>query len=150
ERDGWKQVYAVSRDGKQTRQVTPGAFDVIDVAGVDEKGGRLYYLASPEQPAKQFLYAARLDGSKTHRVTPPGDKGMHSYQLSPDGRWAIHTHSTFDTPPVIDLVQLPEHKVVRTLVDNAKLAEKVKALKRQLTEFFRVDIGGGVELDGWM
>jgi dipeptidyl-peptidase-4 len=150
ERDGWKRVYAVSRDGKQTRLVTSGDFDVIDVAGVDEKGGWLYYLASPEQPAKQFLYAARLDGSKTHRVTPSGDKGMHSYQLSPDGRWALHTHSTFDTPPVIDLVQLPEHKVVRTLVDNAKLADKVKALKRQPTEFFRVDIGDGVQLDGWL
>jgi dipeptidyl-peptidase-4 len=54
-----------------------------------------------------------------------------------------------DTPPVVELVQLPEYKVVRTLVDNAKLKEKLKALDIAPTEFFRVDIGNGVELDGW-
>ena len=34
-------------------------------------------------------------------------------------------------------------------MDNGKLAEKMKALKLGKPEFFRVDIGDGVELDGW-
>ena len=48
-----------------------------------------------------------------------------------------------------DLVRLPQHKVVRTLVDNAKLRDKLNALKRRPTAFLRVDIGDGIELDGW-
>jgi dipeptidyl-peptidase-4 len=34
-------------------------------------------------------------------------------------------------------------------VDNLKLKQKVNALKKLPTEFFRVDIGNGVLLDGW-
>ncbi len=49
----------------------------------------------------------------------------------------------------IELVSLPDHKVVRTLVDNAALRAKLEALKPAPAEFFRVDIGDGVELDGW-
>jgi dipeptidyl-peptidase-4 len=149
ERDGWKHVYLVSRDGSQTKLLTKDAMDIIEVVGIDEKAGWLYFTASPDNATQQYLYAARLDGTKTQRVTPPGTKGTHAYQLSPDGRWAIRTFSTFDTPPVIDLVQLPEHKVVRTLVDNSKVLAKVKALKRQPTEFFSIAIGNGVELDAW-
>jgi dipeptidyl-peptidase-4 len=149
ERDGWKHVYVISRSGQHTKLITPGPFDVIDVVGVDEKGGWLYYSASPDNAAQKYLYRARLDGSKTQRVTADGAQGSHDYQLSPDGHWAIHTYSTFDTPPVIDLVQLPDYKVVRILEDNTKLHEKVKALKRRPAEFFRIGIGNGVELDGW-
>ena len=111
ERDGWKHVYAVSRSGEQ-KLLTPGPFDVIDVAGIDEAGGRLYYYASPDNATQKYLYAVDLDGKNARRVTPAASKGTHDYQLSPDGRWAIHTHSSFGTPPVIDLVRLPEHQVV--------------------------------------
>src|SRR2546423_11254813 len=41
ERDGWKHVYTVSRSGQETKLLTPGDFDVIDVAGIDEKDRRL-------------------------------------------------------------------------------------------------------------
>ncbi len=52
ERDGWKHVYAVSRDGKSVRLVTRGPFDVLEVKGIDDKGGWLYYVASPDNPTQ--------------------------------------------------------------------------------------------------
>src|SRR5437667_79454 len=36
ERDGWNHIYSVSRDGKTVKLVTPGAYDVVSVAAVDE------------------------------------------------------------------------------------------------------------------
>jgi len=36
------------------------------------------------------------------------------------------------------------------MVPNAAVIENVGKLKRGSSEFFRVDIGGGVQLDGWM
>src|SRR5262249_60079979 len=45
---------------------------------------------------------------------------------------------------------LPEHTVVRTMIDNKELDERLAKLKPVPQEFFRVDIGDGVELDGWM
>src|SRR5207248_3062334 len=73
ERDGWRHVYRVSRDGKTVRLVTPGAFDVIEVAALDEPGGWLYYIASPDNATQRYLYRIPLDGSgKPERVTPAG------------------------------------------------------------------------------
>jgi dipeptidyl-peptidase-4 len=149
ERDGWRRAYVVTREDGQFKPTTPAGADVIDVAHVDEKNGWLYYYASPTNPTQKYLYRVRLGGGSAERVTPQSQKGTHEYDISPDGRWAIHTHSTYDTPPVTRLVGLPGHTAVRTLAENRKLHENVKALRRLPTEFFRIDIGGGIELDGW-
>ncbi len=149
ERDGWRRAYVVARDGKQVKAITPPGIDVIDVAHVDDKNGWLYYYASPTDATCKYLHRVRLDGGSPQRVTPEGQKGTHEYDISPDSRWAIHTFSTFDTPPVVQLVSLPDHKTVRPLAENKKLLAVVKGLKGGPAEFFRIDIGGGVELDGW-
>lgn len=36
------------------------------------------------------------------------------------------------------------------MVDNAELQKKIDAIKKGAQEFFQIDIGGGVTLDGWM
>ena len=148
---GWRHAYAAPRDGSQWRLLTPGDFDIESVEGVDGAGEFIYFIASPTDPTRRYLYRARLDGRGTpQRVTPPNQPGTHSYDLSPDGRYAVHTVSTIDRPPVTDLVQLPEHKTLRVLEDNRELAAAVAPVLQPATEFFRVDIGGGVALDGWM
>jgi len=150
ERDGWRHLYLVSRSGNERTLLTPGEFDVISLLSVDEDGGWVYYIASPDNPTQRYLYRAALDGGgNAERVTPVGQEGTHNYQISPDSKWAIHTYSSINKPPVIDLVRLPEHTRVRVLESNSELHEKVAAIKKRPTEFFRIDIGGGVLLDGW-
>ena len=150
ERDGWRHAYVVSRDGAAINLITAGEFDLISVEGIDQSAGSLYFIASPENPTQRYLYRASLDGrGKPERVTPKGEPGTHSYNVSPNARFAFHTYSSFGKPPRIDLVRLPAHASVRSMVDNAALGGKVNKLKRGPSEFFRVDIGGGVQLDGW-
>jgi dipeptidyl-peptidase-4 len=150
ERDGWRHLYLVSRSGKKTTLLTPGEFDVISVQSIDEDGGWVYYIASPDNPTQRYLYRVGLDGSgKAERLTTTTQKGTHKYQMSKDSRWAFHTYSSFDTPSIIKLVRLPEHKAVRILTDNSELRSKLSKLKKTPTEFFRIDIGDGVLLDGW-
>ncbi len=160
ERDGWRHLYVVDRDGKSTRLVTPGAFDLHDpgsafgnplVAGTDSAGGWIYFTASPDNPTQLYLYRARLDGrGAAQRVTPAGQRGTHGYVIAPGAQWAFHTYSAFGTPPVTELVRLPDHRVVRTLAANAGAKAAVAALRRRPVEFFRVDAAPGVALDGWM
>ena len=45
---------------------------------------------------------------------------------------------------------MPDHQVARVLEDNRELQSKVNTLRPGLTEFFRVDIGSDVKLDGWL
>jgi dipeptidyl-peptidase-4 len=151
ERDGWKRLYVVNRDGSGMAPLTPPNTDVMDVVLLDDKGGWLYYIASPNEPTRRYLYRVKLDGSmKATRLSPASERGWHSYDISPDGRWAFHTYSTFETPPVVSLIALPAHKLVRTLENNAALRDQVTAIKRRPTRFFRVTTTDGITLDGWM
>jgi dipeptidyl-peptidase-4 len=150
EQDGWRHLYSVSRSGTPVTLLTPGDYDVVSIAGVDEKLVAAYLIASPDNPTQRYLYRVPLaGGGKLERVTPEGQPGIHSYVPSPDGRWAFHTYSRFGQPPVIDLVRLPSHERVRVLADNSALRAKLDRLKPCPPEFFRVDIGGGVKLDAW-
>ncbi len=151
EKDGWRRAYVYSRDGKEQAILTPGESDIIERAVVDEAGGWFYYYASPDNATQKYLYRVRLDGAgKPERVVPMDQPGTHDYDFSPDAKWAFHTYSTFDTPPVTELVQLPEHRIVRVLEDNRELRKKMESLISQPTEFFQLEIGGGVVMDAWM
>jgi dipeptidyl-peptidase-4 len=151
EKDGWRHAYVYSRDGEQQALLTPGDFDIIERATIDEAGGWFYYYASPEDATQKYLYRVRLDGkAEPERITPLNQPGTHDYDFSPDAKWAFHTYSTFDSPPVTELVQLPGHKVMRVLEDNDELRKKMAPLISEPTEFLQLDIGGGVIMDAWM
>ena len=151
EKDGWRHAYIYSRDGEEQALLTPGVSDIIERGMVDEAGGWFYYYASPDNATQKYLYRVRLDGNgEPERVTPMNQPGTHDYDFSPDAKWAFHTYSTFDTPPVTELVQLPEHRVVRVLEDNEELRRKMESLISQPTEFFHIKIDGGVVMDAWM
>jgi len=160
ERDGWRHLYAISRDGARTRLVTPGNFDLHNpasafgeplVVGVDSAAGWVYYTASPDNPQQLYLYRTRLDGKgKQERVTPKDQPGFHLYEISPDGRWAFHTYSQRGTPPTVEVVRLPKHERVRTLVANERLRGALGRLARGPVEQIKVDAGGGLRLDGWI
>ncbi len=148
ERDGWRHLYRVSRDGDIVR-LTRGKYDVLDIEGVDEKAGWVYFGASPDNPTQRYLYRVRLSGGKAERVTPRAQPGTHTYNISPDAQWSIHTWSSFTNPPITDLVRLPDHSRVRMLEENKKLRDRLAALRRPTCEFFRVNIGKKLALDGW-
>ncbi len=145
------ETIATSRDGKEQALLTPGDYDIIEFARIDESCGWFYYYASPDNATQKYLHRARLDGSgRTEQITPANQPGIHKYNFSPDFKWAFHTYSTFDTPPVTELVKLPEHKVLRVLEDNKELSNKMKKFITRPTEFLQLDIGGSVVMDAWM
>ena len=151
EADGWRHAYVISRDGASQRLVTHGEFDILDVVAVDEEDGWLYYTASPEDPTRQFLYRSRLDGEGApERLTPAGESGTHTYETGPGAEWAFHVHSAFGDPPVTELVHLPDHRTQRVLAANQEYRARIAALERGAPEFFRVDQGEGVMIDGWI
>ena len=165
EKDGWRRAYVYSRDGKEQAVLTPGGVDIILSKGfhqkvpgrniehgmVDEGGGWFYHYASPDNATQKYLYRVPLNGSgETERITPADQPGFHDYDFSPDYRWAFHTYSNFDTPPVTELVEMPEHRMVRVLEDNNELRAKMETLVSRPTEFIQLDIGDNVVMDAWM
>jgi dipeptidyl-peptidase 4 len=151
ERDGWRHIYSISRDGRDVKTVTVGNFDVTGVDKVDDVNHWLYFEASPDNATQRYLFREKLDGSAApQRLTPASEAGTHGYNISPRADVAIHTFSTFNRVPQTNIVRLPQHDLVRSLIDNQAVQDRVSKLKQPTTEFFKVDIGDGVQLDGWM
>jgi dipeptidyl-peptidase-4 len=150
EKDGWMHAYRVDRDGRETL-ITRGDLDAIAIAGVDEKNGWVYFIASPDNPTQRYLYRAPLDAQAAPtRITPRALAGSNSYTVSPDGRFAFHRFSSFDDPGIRDLVALPAHDTVIVLDDNAALKKKVAALTTPAVEYVKVAAGDGVMVDGYV
>ena len=148
ERDGWRRPYLIDLKGSH-KSLTRGPHDAIEVLGLDPQQN-LYYIASPENAAQRYLYRVNArTGGAVERVTPSDQPGSHSYSLSPNGKWAIHTYSSAGVPPAIKLVRLADHAVVRTLEDNQELKEKLDRLKLAPVEFFQVPADDGQLMDAW-
>jgi dipeptidyl-peptidase-4 len=151
ERDGWRHIYRVNRDGSEVQLLTPGNYDVIDLLSVDEEGGWLYFIASPDDHIRRYLYRVAIsDGNKLELLSPSDQKGTHSYRIAPNNNWAFHSYSAFLAPPQHYLISIPEHKIHRVLEDNNELSDKVSRLALGDTEFFKLDIEEDVHLDGYM
>ncbi len=147
EKDGWRHLYRVARDGKKETLVTRGDYDVMEIAALDEKGGYVYFIASPTNATQKYLYRTRLDGKgKPERLSPAAQAGTHAYQLSPDGRFARHRFSNAATPPVTAWVSLPDHKPLAAAAPVAAAPGKPSSR----VEFFKVKTPEGVEMDGWL
>ena len=101
ERDGWRRLYAVSRDGRTVRPLTADGIDLANpetafgepvILGTDAAEKWIYFTASPDNATQLYLYRSRLDGrGRPERLTPGGQRGTHRYDIAPGGRFALHT-----------------------------------------------------------
>ena len=150
ERNGWRHLYRVSRDGKQIVPITKGDFDYISPVGTDAQKGITYFIASPDNFTQRYLFSAKLFGNgEVKRLSPVDQAGQHRYNMSPTGKWAVHTFSNSATPSIIDMVSFPRHKSVRMIEENKKAREQYAALGLNPKEFVKVT-SGKLELDAWM
>jgi len=149
EKDGWRHLYRISRDGKQETLITKGNYDVMAVSAVDEKGGYVYFYASPDNATQRYLYRTKLDGSvAAERLSPLNQNGTHSYSVSPTGKFAQHSFSNYYTPPAREWVSLPDHSAL----DGHKVFHAVEGADstKSNVKFFKVKTEEGIEMDAWM
>jgi len=151
DRDGYKHVYLVSRDGKEVIPVTKGHLDIVNIAGIDAKNSFVYYITTPEgKYTQRYLYRSKFFGDgKMERVSPAWQEGTHSYNISPTGKWAVHTFNNTHTPPISEMVSMPAHKTVRTIADNSEAKKEFDSWGFHYKEFIKADVGDYI-LDGWM
>ena len=149
ERNGWQHIYLASVDCKSIKPVTSGDFDVMEILGIDDDAQWVYFYASPSNATQVYLYRVHFDGTDFQRVTPETKTGTHRYVLSPDRKMALVTSSQVASPPRTEVVRLSDHATQFVAEENSRLRDQLKAARLPTSEFFRVDIGEGVELDAW-
>lgn len=147
EKDGWRHLYRIGMDGKETL-LTDFDADVIKLNLIDEANKIIYFSASPLNHTQQYLYSVPLSGGKPKCLTPEGLQGSHSYMFSPNGKWAKHSFNSHQYLPVSEWISLPGHL---PLDENKSIAKNLKEnpLAKQIN-VFQVTTDDGITLDGWM
>jgi dipeptidyl-peptidase-4 len=143
EKDGWRHIYRISTEGKETL-ITKGDYDVIDLSQIDEADGYIYFIASPDNATQRYLYRVKIKGGDAERVTPADQTGTSTYEISPNGKIALHTFSNIYTAYQSEVVSLPDHKHISGKTIKLNTAAKNKP------EFFKVTTVDGVTMDGWV
>lgn len=146
ETDGWRHLYKVDIASGNKTLLTPGAYDVASFGGLTDK--EVYFIASPENATQRYLYAIDLAGKGNLRlVTPEVFEGVNTYDIAPNGQVAVHNHQSTSKPLTTRLVSLPDHKVVKFLVENEAYEAKLASLKTPEIKFEKVITSEGVEMD---
>ncbi len=127
-RTGFKHLYLYDLDGNLVRALTSGEWQVVGdgseraLRGVDERRGRIYFMANADTPLERHLYSVSLDRPEAGmvRVTQPG--GWHSVVMSRDASVFLDTFSTPDRPPSVTL-RSADGKALTALVPNELTAD---------------------------
>ncbi|MEP7252997.1 MAG: S9 family peptidase [Ginsengibacter sp.] len=148
EKDGWRHIFLVSRDGKKETLVTKGNYDISNIQCIDEKNGYVYFMASPDNPTQLYLYRTKIDGKgKLELISPANLKGTHDYNISPGAKYALHSFSNYKTRPAREWVSLPNHKALNA--DNS-IENTMKVNNNSNVEYFKVTTEDNITVDGWM
>ena len=154
EKDGWRHIYKISKDGKNTTLLTKGNYDIDQLLGIDQVNNYIYFTASPANPTQLYLYRVPINNSiKINKEDGPelvgssALKGTNAYLISPTCKVARHTFSNRNTPHVQEWVSLPDAKPLNAEKSIAKLA---KTNLNEKVDYFTLTTIDSVSLDAWI
>jgi dipeptidyl-peptidase 4 len=162
EKDGWRHIYKISRDGNAEIVLTTGAYDIEEIKCIDEANNLIYFTASPYNATQLYLYKVNIqkpsllkrifNGSNVTKeafdpVHANGREGTHGYQISPNGKFAFHTYSSHNTPRVQEWLKLPAN----TPINEAKSIEATAKIDSTVdVEFVKIQTDDQITLNAWI
>ncbi len=96
EKDGYRHIYLYSNDGKESKQLTKGDWEVRSMF-LDEKNERVLYTSNEGNPLEQHLYSVKFDGSGKQRLDKA--EGTHRISAAAGAPYYLDTVSTLKSPP---------------------------------------------------
>ncbi|MBO8448823.1 MAG: DPP IV N-terminal domain-containing protein [Bacteroidetes bacterium] len=91
----WAQVYFLSYDGSEFRQLSDGEYWNISIVRVDERKDEVYFLSDNPSHVRRSLYRTGKSGD---RILTDPDVNVESVAFSPDGRHFAASFSNSRTP----------------------------------------------------
>ncbi len=111
--DGYNHLYLYDTAGKLVRQLTKGAWEVMDFEGIDPRGKYAYFIANKEHPTCSDLYRVALKSGRIERLTQGA--GTHLVQLAQDCSLAYDAFSSKETPGIATILNLDRQVKFHTL-----------------------------------
>lgn len=146
EKDGYNHLYQLGFDGTQ-RQITTGNWDIIELYGINEKKGMIYYASAENGAINRTLYSITLNGKTKKLISRP--EGTHSAEFSEGFTYFIRTSSTANTVNTFTLCDATG-KEMMVLEANTELQKKLEGMKLSKKEFIQIPGASGDMLNAWI
>ena len=142
QRDDWGHLYLYDAGtGQLKRQITQGAWNVLQVLKVDEQNRTLYFTGAgrePGDPYFQYFYSVDMDRGDVRLLTP--DSATHTITLAPSENTFVDVWSTPSIPPTSVVRDLRGREAVA--LEKADIS-RLKAAGWQAPESFVVKARDG-------
>ena len=148
EKDGFNHIYHYDKTGKLKKQITKGPWDVTNYYGFDENTGTIYYQSVENGSINRDVYAIKVDGKSKVRLT--SKTGTNSATFSPNFQFFINTYSSANSAPMYTLNDSKTGTVIKTIVSNEVLEQKLAKYDVTPKEFFVLTTDKGHQLNAWM
>ncbi len=104
-RDGHTHIYLysfdkqdpLSADAKLDRQLESGDYEVIEVSGVDDQSGTVFFTANKGDPRREQLFSVKVDGSGMAALS--SEEGSTTGDFADDTKHYVEHHSDTLQPP---------------------------------------------------
>ncbi|RTL13715.1 MAG: S9 family peptidase [Flavobacteriaceae bacterium] len=148
EKDGFNHIYHYDKSGKLKKQITSGKWEVTNYYGFDEKSGMIYYQSVENGSINRDVYAIKVDGKSKVRLS--SKTGTNSATFSPNFQFFINTYSSATSAPNYTLNDSKTGAVVKTIVSNEAVEQKLAKYDVTPKEFFVLTTEKGHQLNAWM
>ncbi|WP_297868908.1 S9 family peptidase [uncultured Flavobacterium sp.] len=148
EKDGFNHIYHYDKTGKLKKQITSGKWEVTNYYGFDEKSGMIYYQSVENGSINRDVYAIKVDGKSKVRLS--SKTGTNSATFSPNFQYFINTYSSATSAPTYTLNDSKTGAVVKTIVSNEAVEQKLAKYDVTSKEFFVLTTEKGHQLNAWM
>lgn len=148
EKDGYNHIYHYSKTGKLINQVTKGNWEVTAYYGFDDKSGNIFYQSVENGSINRDVYRISLNGKNKVRLTP--QTGTNSATFSPNFEYFINSFSNSSTPTSYTLNNAKDGKLIKPIVDNNALANRLRNYSLPQKEFMVLNTPKGQQLNAWM
>jgi len=147
EKDGYNHIYLYDKTGKLINQVTKGNWEVTAYYGCDEKNKTVYYQSVERSSIGRDVYKISLDGKKKTLLSQ--QVGTNEATLSPDFSYFINKYSSVKTAPTFTLNTTKNGNLVKAILDNKALEEKLAKYNIPTKEFIEIETNKA-QLNAWI
>lgn len=113
EKDGYRQMYLYSTEGKLIKSLGHEDVIVADLIGFDAEGKNIYYTGVTNQGLDRQIFKVNIKKGKTEQITTLS--GTHEALFNQDKSLFLDAFNSYDVPNRVALVQTSNQKEVELL-----------------------------------
>lgn len=142
ERDGFMNLYRYDINGSDGSQLTHFSWVIKEIIGFDDTGKNVIILGTGNDARETKAFKINVKNGKITILT--NEAGVHSVQLSSDGKYILDSYSSKDVPRVVKRKSLKNEKEVTVYTSK----NPIEGYQLGTTEFVTLKSNDGTNLYG--